>query len=278
MSLDAFRIPGGSLDDLISRFFGGDPFEGRPVERVDLSRLLSTESRQLLQRAAEQAAAWGSPYLNVEHLLWAAAQSDPTRRILDASGADPDDLARQIEAALPRGRPREDTPPLAPAAKRALLASAGPVPHRGLGRAGRPPSGSCGHVDFSDTAPIAFRMGDGMPGAVSAATSFGCSVGPVAVPALGRSAQYAASTPATAASTSSSSKTAANRHSKAIGAPGCDSSGSRTATAWQIKSSSDQRSAYGCQCAKSSQPSSAGSAEPAPVMPSSYEPSRVSTS
>ncbi|MEU1688910.1 Clp protease N-terminal domain-containing protein [Micromonospora sp. NPDC005707] len=48
-------------------------------------------------------------------------QSDPTRRILDASGADPDDLARQIEAAVPRGRPCEDTPPLAPAAKRALL-------------------------------------------------------------------------------------------------------------------------------------------------------------
>ena len=38
MSLDAFRIPGGSLDDLISRYFGGDPFAGRPVERVDLSR------------------------------------------------------------------------------------------------------------------------------------------------------------------------------------------------------------------------------------------------
>lgn len=138
MSLDAFRIPGGSLDDLISRVFGGDPFAGRPVERVDLSRLLSTESRQLLQRAAEQAAAWGSPYLNVEHLLWAAAQSDPTRRILDASGVDPDDLARQIEAALTRGRPREDTPPLAPAAKRALLASAGPVPTGGsAGRADR---------------------------------------------------------------------------------------------------------------------------------------------
>lgn len=62
MSVGAFRIPGGSLDDLISRFFGGDPFAGRPVERVDLSRLLSTESRQLLQRAAEQAAASGSPY------------------------------------------------------------------------------------------------------------------------------------------------------------------------------------------------------------------------
>jgi ATP-dependent Clp protease ATP-binding subunit ClpC len=121
MSLDAFRIPGGSLDDLISRFLGGDPFAGRPVERVDLSRLLSTESRQLLQRAAEQATASGSPYLTVEHLLSAAAQSDPTRRLLDASGADPDDLARQMEAALPRGGPREDTPPLAPAAKRALL-------------------------------------------------------------------------------------------------------------------------------------------------------------
>ncbi|MEU1688911.1 hypothetical protein [Micromonospora sp. NPDC005707] len=77
MSLDAFRIPGGSLDGLISWFFGGDPFAGRPVERVDLSRLLSTESRQLLQRASEQAAAWGSPYLNVEHLLSAAASPTP---------------------------------------------------------------------------------------------------------------------------------------------------------------------------------------------------------
>jgi ATP-dependent Clp protease ATP-binding subunit ClpC len=121
MSLDAFRVPGGSFDDLISRFFGADPFAPRRAEPVDLSRLLSAEASALLQRAAQQAAAWGSPYLTVEHLLWAAAQSDPTRRILDASGADPDELARRMEASAVKGPPREKAPPLAPAAKRALL-------------------------------------------------------------------------------------------------------------------------------------------------------------
>jgi ATP-dependent Clp protease ATP-binding subunit ClpC len=120
-----FRSP---FDDLMRRFFGGDPFTGisagmtaGPVQRADPSRLLSQQARELVQRAAEHAAGSGSPDVGTEHLLWAATRLPATRQVLQRAGGDPDQLAARMEQAGQRGEPAEQAPPLAPAAKRALL-------------------------------------------------------------------------------------------------------------------------------------------------------------
>ncbi len=116
---------GSSFDDLFERFFSGrDPFAQTParrVEQVDLSRLLNDQARDLLARAAQQAAAWGSPDVDALHLLWAATQLPTTRKQLRQAGVDTDALARNIQDAVRRDAPREEVTSLSPAAKRVLL-------------------------------------------------------------------------------------------------------------------------------------------------------------
>jgi ATP-dependent Clp protease ATP-binding subunit ClpC len=121
------------FDDLVSRFFGsGDPFSvlgsrragsSPPVQRVDLSRAMSDEARDLVGRAARQAVEWGSADIDAEHLLWAATQEPETRSLLEGAGADPDQLADQVQQIVDRSGTEgsAEAPPLTPAAKRALL-------------------------------------------------------------------------------------------------------------------------------------------------------------
>ncbi|CAM3174103.1 ATP-dependent Clp protease ATP-binding subunit [Stackebrandtia soli] len=118
MSLDSFGAS-TSFNDLIERFFGGDPFAARSVQRVDLNRLLSDQARQLLTDAVEHATERGETDVDVTHLLWAAAQSDPTRALLTQSGADPDELAERMDAAHADSH-GDGSARLTPAAKRAL--------------------------------------------------------------------------------------------------------------------------------------------------------------
>ena len=93
----------------------------RPVRRIDIGQLLTEQARELLRDAATQAAQWGDPDLDTDHLLWAATREEPTRRLLTAAGADPDAIARDIESRARRGPAREEAPSLTPSAKRALL-------------------------------------------------------------------------------------------------------------------------------------------------------------
>ncbi|GGM80476.1 ATPase AAA [Longimycelium tulufanense] len=122
--MTGFFGPGGfgqsPFDDFLARFFGaGAP--RRPVQRVDITRLMSDQARELLATAVSQAAEWGSPDLDTEHLLWAATQLEPTRQLLGRTGADPDAVARDIDKRVEHGERREEPPVLTPAAKRALL-------------------------------------------------------------------------------------------------------------------------------------------------------------
>jgi ATP-dependent Clp protease ATP-binding subunit ClpC len=83
-------LGGGSLfDDFFGRFFeegaaGGagrssaEPSSVAPerrAEQVDITQLFSDTTDELLQRAARQAAQWGSADLNTEHLLHAALEN-----------------------------------------------------------------------------------------------------------------------------------------------------------------------------------------------------------
>jgi ATP-dependent Clp protease ATP-binding subunit ClpC len=130
-------LGGGSLfDDFFGRFFeeGASGGAGRSsaerssvgperrAEQVDITQLFSDSTDELLQRAARQAAEWGSADLNTEHLLHAALRDGVVRRVLEGADADPDQIRAQLEEARKEAR-KEVAPSLAPEAKRALLAA-----------------------------------------------------------------------------------------------------------------------------------------------------------
>ncbi|POM25593.1 Negative regulator of genetic competence ClpC/MecB [Actinomadura rubteroloni] len=108
------------FEELLARFFGaGSPRP--PVERVNIARLMSEPARELVRDAAAQAAQWGSPDLDTDHLLWAATRQQGTRQWLERAGADADALAGEVERTSRRAEPSESPPVLTPSAKRVLL-------------------------------------------------------------------------------------------------------------------------------------------------------------
>ncbi|MFE0703130.1 ATP-dependent Clp protease ATP-binding subunit [Streptomyces sp. NPDC058872] len=121
----AFGSSFGSSDpfsDLFNRFFGMSPTSSPPaVQRVPIGRLLTESSHELLNTAARKADEDGSSDLDTEHLLWAATQVEPSRRLLSQGGVDPDELAGQLAEVLPREATEPSAEPgLTPAAKRTL--------------------------------------------------------------------------------------------------------------------------------------------------------------
>jgi ATP-dependent Clp protease ATP-binding subunit ClpC len=129
-------LGGGSLfDDFFSRFFEEGVSDGagrssaerssvvpeRRAEQVDITQLFSDTTDELLQRAARQAADWGSTDLNTEHLLHAALEDEVVRRVLGEADADPDQIRAQLEEEIEKEAREDASPSLAPDAKRALL-------------------------------------------------------------------------------------------------------------------------------------------------------------
>src|SRR5215207_9641 len=102
---------GSLFDDFFSRFFEESAAGGagrgsaarssvvpeRRAEQVDITQLFSDSTDELLQRAAWQAAQWGSADLNTEHLLHAALEGGVVRRVLEDVDADPDQIRAQLE-------------------------------------------------------------------------------------------------------------------------------------------------------------------------------------
>ncbi|MFJ8728483.1 ATP-dependent Clp protease ATP-binding subunit [Streptomyces bauhiniae] len=123
--MGAFGSFGSSdpFSDLLNRFFGMSTASSPPaVQRVPVGRLLTDSARELIARASQRAAEDGSEDLDTEHLLWAATQVEPSRTLLARSGTDPDNLAKELEAALPSGSGTPSAEPgLTPAAKRVLI-------------------------------------------------------------------------------------------------------------------------------------------------------------
>ena len=136
--LGGSSLGGGSLfDDFVNRFFEEDASGGaggtsarrrnvvpeRRAEQVDITQLFSDSTDELLQRAARQAAHWGSADLNTEHLLLAALEDGVVRRMLEGTDADPDQIRAQLEEETGKEARKDVSPSLAPDAKRALLAA-----------------------------------------------------------------------------------------------------------------------------------------------------------
>ncbi|WP_117211058.1 ATP-dependent Clp protease ATP-binding subunit [Allorhizocola rhizosphaerae] len=109
----------GWPDDLFARFFG---MGQRPVYRVDLSRVMSAEAKELVADAARRAAELGERDLDTDHLLWSALQRDQLRELVRRAGADPEALLARMPQASPTSQPpQEGAVSLTPATKRALL-------------------------------------------------------------------------------------------------------------------------------------------------------------
>ncbi|MFJ6215569.1 ATP-dependent Clp protease ATP-binding subunit [Streptomyces sp. NPDC092296] len=114
--------------EFLARFFGGGAGTPQPgPRRIDIGRLMSEPTRNLVAGAAAYAAEHGSTDLDTEHLLRAALAVEPTRDLVAQAGADPDALAAQIDAqagdTLPQDaeRPQLNSLAVTPAVKRALM-------------------------------------------------------------------------------------------------------------------------------------------------------------
>jgi len=118
----------GEFDDLFARFLGAaEP--RRSAQRIDITRFMSADAREVLfgaaRRAAEVAPAGiGIADLDTEHLLWAVLQQEPQQTLVRRAGADPDALLAELggPTRAPGGQ-LPDRIALTPAAKRALLDS-----------------------------------------------------------------------------------------------------------------------------------------------------------
>jgi len=110
-------------DEFLARYFGRG--EGRRPQRVDITRLMTADARELLIDAARRAAMVGSHDLDTDHLLWAALQRAALRELVRRAGADPDALVNALGGPAEPSPAREGQLPsnlsLTPAAKRALL-------------------------------------------------------------------------------------------------------------------------------------------------------------
>ncbi|WP_405489907.1 ATP-dependent Clp protease ATP-binding subunit [Nocardia sp. NBC_00511] len=112
-----------SIDDIFERFFGSGMSRQPPVQRTDLSRLLSESAKQIVDAARAAAHDWGSTEITPEHLLYAAAAVEPSRSIIAELGKDPAQLREQMRTAAGSGvgaHGADHALALSPAAKLAL--------------------------------------------------------------------------------------------------------------------------------------------------------------
>jgi ATP-dependent Clp protease ATP-binding subunit ClpC len=94
---------------------------GRPV---DITRLLSRRTHELLQRTAEYAVEQGQHEVDALHVLHVLVRTDPFTAIVRQAGVDPEQLADEIEQRLPIAQEQvdgADRPALTGTAQRILL-------------------------------------------------------------------------------------------------------------------------------------------------------------
>src|SRR3954454_21729381 len=117
----------GQWDDFLARFFGAA--EPRRAQRIDITKYMSNDAREVLSAAARRGAELADPGrdvadLDTDHLLWAALQLEPLKASVRRAGADPEALLAAL--GRPSRGPGDAMPEqvaLTPAAKRTLLDS-----------------------------------------------------------------------------------------------------------------------------------------------------------
>ncbi|MBE9376570.1 ATP-dependent Clp protease ATP-binding subunit [Saccharopolyspora sp. HNM0983] len=93
-------VGGGPFDDYFARFFGTDDTSPRS-RRIDITELMTEQAQQLLGEAVGYARERGQNDLDALHLLWAASNQEPTRRMLNQASVDADSFSKRIEEHLP---------------------------------------------------------------------------------------------------------------------------------------------------------------------------------
>ncbi|BAH53238.1 ATP-dependent Clp protease ATP-binding subunit [Rhodococcus opacus] len=91
--------------------------------RIDISRLMSRSTQELMAAAARFAAGRGDSDLDALHVLRVMAEHDPVKSLMQRAGADTSAVADAVELRLPQGRDTSGfaTPALSGALKTALL-------------------------------------------------------------------------------------------------------------------------------------------------------------
>ena len=91
--------------------------------RIDLSRLMSRATQQLMADAARAASARGDADLDALHVLRVMAEQDPVRTLMQRAGADPKAVVDAVDQRLPQVREQGGftAPLLSGAVKTALL-------------------------------------------------------------------------------------------------------------------------------------------------------------
>jgi len=112
----------GSFEEFIARYLQGERSAqaGRPI---DIGRLLSRRTHEVLGEAARYAASLGHAEVDALHILHGMVTQSPAMEAIRHAGADPESIAHAVEERLPESSgPLEDVQPtLTPSAQRALL-------------------------------------------------------------------------------------------------------------------------------------------------------------
>ncbi|ROR33338.1 ATP-dependent Clp protease ATP-binding subunit ClpC [Curtobacterium sp. JUb34] len=98
-----------SFDEFLARLLAaqntGDPQRVRAFGRpVDITRLLSRRTHELLQHTAEYAVSQGQREVDALHLLHVLVRTEPFDAVVRSAGVDPERLAAEIEQRLPMTR------------------------------------------------------------------------------------------------------------------------------------------------------------------------------
>ncbi len=77
------------------------------TQRIDFESLISSQTKEFLQKAAEIAQRFGRDEVDTEHLLLAILEDSLVKEIIKAAGADPKDIEGYIEYNALKGKPKK---------------------------------------------------------------------------------------------------------------------------------------------------------------------------
>lgn len=112
----------GSFDEFLARYLQSQR-AAQPVRPIDLTRMLSRRTHEVLAQAAEFAVSHGHSHVDALHILRVMLTLPAATAALTNAGLDPEAIVKAVEQRLPESSDeRATTPPaFTPSAQRALL-------------------------------------------------------------------------------------------------------------------------------------------------------------